>query len=277
MQITEHVYNMHIDDGAASHPGGSNNFFVGDPKEEMILIDTGDYERKWTKSILDYYEQLGCPSISAIVITHGHGDHTGGLDRIQEQLRAPVRCHPKLVQRLRKILDDGDLVIPLRSRERIVTGGDVGLQALFTPGHEIDHVCYYLREDRVMFTGDTVLGASSTTVGDLTSYLNSLKLLTGFDHDVVCPAHGPVVPSPRGKILVRRQLEHRLNREKQVINAMEKGLTGLAEITSDIYPSNLKKALRPSAERNVSTHLQKLVDGGAVVENSSTYHLNMKG
>ena len=277
MQITEHVYNMHIDDGAASHPGGSNNFFVGDPKEEMILIDTGDYERKWTKSILDYYEQLGCPSISAIVITHGHGDHTGGLDRIQEQLRAPVRCHPKLVQRLRKILDDGDLVIPLRSRERIVTGGDVGLQALFTPGHEIDHVCYYLREDRVMFTGDTVLGASSTTVGDLTSYLNSLKLLTGFDHDVVCPAHGPVVPSPRGKILVRRQLEHRLNREKQVINAMEKGLTGLAEITSDIYPSNLKKALRPSAERNVSTHLQKLVDGGSVVENSSTYHLNMKG
>lgn len=277
MQITEHVYNMHIDDGAASHPGGSNNFFVGDPKEEMILIDTGDYERKWTKSILDYYEQLGCPSISAIVITHGHGDHTGGLDRIQERLRAPVRCHPKLVQRLRKILDDGDLVIPLRSRERIVTGGDVGLQALFTPGHEIDHVCYYLREDRVMFTGDTVLGASSTTVGDLTSYLNSLKLLTGFDHDVVCPAHGPVVPSPRGKILVRRQLEHRLNREKQVINAMEKGLTGLAEITSDIYPSNLKKALRPSAERNVSTHLQKLVDGGSVVENSSTYHLNMKG
>lgn len=277
MQITEHVYNMHIDDGAASHPGGSNNFFVGDPKEEMILIDTGDYERKWTKSILDYYEQLGCPSISAIVITHGHGDHTGGLDRIQERLRAPVRCHPKLVQRLRKILDAGDLVIPLRSRERIVTGGDVGLQALFTPGHEIDHVCYYLREDRVMFTGDTVLGASSTTVGDLTSYLNSLKLLTGFDHDVVCPAHGPVVPSPRGKILVRRQLEHRLNREKQVINAMEKGLTGLAEITSDIYPSNLKKALRPSAERNVSTHLQKLVDGGSVVENSSTYHLNMKG
>ncbi len=277
MQITEHVYNMHIDDGAASHPGGSNNFFVGDPKEEMILIDTGDYERKWTKSILDYYEQLGCPSISAIVITHGHGDHTGGLDRIQERLRAPVRCHPKLVQRLRKILDDGDLVIPLRSRERIVTGGDVGLQAIFTPGHEIDHVCYYLREDRVMFTGDTVLGASSTTVGDLTSYLNSLKLLTGFDHDVVCPAHGPVVPSPRGKILVRRQLEHRLNREKQVINAMEKGLTGLAEITSDIYPSNLKKALRPSAERNVSTHLQKLVDGGSVVENSSTYHLNMKG
>ncbi len=50
MQITPHVYNMHIDDGATSHPGGSNNFFVGDPSEEMILIDTGDYEREWTRS-----------------------------------------------------------------------------------------------------------------------------------------------------------------------------------------------------------------------------------
>ena len=126
MQITQHVYNMHSDDGEACHPGGSNNFFVGDPKEEMILIDTGDYERKWTRSILDYYEQLGSPPITAILITHGHGDHTGGLDRIQERLGAPVRCHPKLVQPLGKMLDDRELVIPLRSRERIVTGGGVG-------------------------------------------------------------------------------------------------------------------------------------------------------
>lgn len=277
MQITQHVYNMHIDDGAASHPGGSNNFFVGDPKEEMILIDTGDYERKWTRSILDYYEQLGSPPITAILITHGHGDHTGGLDRIQERLGAPVRCHPKLVQPLGKMLDDRELVIPLRSRERIVTGGGVGLRAIFTPGHEVDHVSYYLREDRIMFTGDTVLGASSTSVGDLSSYLNSLRQLTKFGHDIVCPAHGPVVPPPRGKTLVSLQLEHRLNREKQVIDAMRRGLSGLKEITADIYPSNLKKDLRPTAERNVKTHLEKLVGDGLVVESSSTYHLHSEG
>ena len=59
MQITPHVFNMHIDDGATSHPGGSNNFFVGDPSDEMVLIDTGDYERRWTRNILDYYQELG--------------------------------------------------------------------------------------------------------------------------------------------------------------------------------------------------------------------------
>ena len=58
MQITPHVFNMHIDDGATSHPGGSNNFFVGDPSDEMVLIDTGDYERRWTRNILDYYQEL---------------------------------------------------------------------------------------------------------------------------------------------------------------------------------------------------------------------------
>ena len=51
MQITQNVYNMHIDDGSEFHPGGSNNFFVGNPSSDMILIDTGDYERLWTNSI----------------------------------------------------------------------------------------------------------------------------------------------------------------------------------------------------------------------------------
>ena len=55
MQITPHIHNMHIDDGAVSHPGGSNNYFVGDPNGEMLLLDTGDHWREWTRAILDFY------------------------------------------------------------------------------------------------------------------------------------------------------------------------------------------------------------------------------
>ena len=273
MQVTPHVYNMHIDDGAISHPGGSNNFFVGDPLDEMILIDTGDYERKWTRAILDYYSQLGRPKITSIVITHGHGDHTGGLDRLQEVMKAPVRCHPKLVKRLQKILADETAVLPLKSREHVPTGGNVSIMALFTPGHEIDHICYYLREDKVMFTGDTVLGASSTSVRNLADYMKSLESLATFNHDIVCPAHGPVVLPPKGSEVIRWQIEHRLNRERQVLAALEKGKSTISSITDDIYPKNLKRGLRPSAERNVRTHLRKLIDENIVDKISADFSL----
>ena len=272
MKITDHIYVMHIDDGGVAHPGGSNNYFVGDPDEEMIIIDTGDHMRDWTQKIVDYYEELGKPKIGAILLTHGHVDHIGGLDRIYDATQAPVRCHPKLVKRLESMVGP-DIVSPLKSRELLKTGGGATLRALFTPGHEVDHVCYYLRQDNVMFTGDTILGASSSSVRDLYSYMKSLNLLTKFKHDTICPAHGPVVPPPRGGGLVRWYLSHRQQREEQVLAALEKGITEVEEIARDIYPRNLKKGLWHTAENNVSTHLQKLIKEGRVKEAPASYAL----
>ena len=274
MQITQNVYNMHIDDGSEFHPGGSNNFFVGDPSSDMILIDTGDYERLWTNSILDYYEELGKPKISSIVITHGHEDHTHGLDRIQEVTGAIVRCHPKLVKKLQKILDNEEIVIPLKSRQLIETESGISIRALFTPGHDIDHVCYYLKEDKVMFTGDTVLGASSTSVRNLAQYMKSLELLTKFKVETVCPGHGPVVPLPNGSKIIQRQLDHRINRENQVLNAIKNGYKDISAIALYIYPKNLQKNLRPAAERNVQTHIEKLLQDGKISETVATYDLS---
>ena len=272
MQVTPHVYNMHIDDGAVSHPGGSNNYFVGDPENEIVLIDTGDHWRVWTDAILDYYNQLGRPKMSAILITHGHVDHIGGLDRIHEATQAPVRCHPRLAGRLEKMLGSHAKVVPLKSEEVVHVGG-VTLRALFTPGHEIDHLCYYLSRDRVMFTGDTVLGASSTSVRDLSAYMKSLELLMRFQHTTVCPAHGPVVPPPKGKDLIQWQYDHRARRERQVLDALASGHTTAESITSIIYARNLKPGLRQSAERNVTTHLQKLQSDGVVEQMPTSFRL----
>ena len=272
MQVSPHVYVMHIDDGAAFHPGGSNNYFVGDPQQAMVLIDTGDQHRQWTQSILDYYTSLGRPKISAILLTHGHHDHIGGLDRLYDVMHAPVRCHPLLVERLEAMVGQG-AVTPLQPQEAIDTGGGVSLQALFTPGHEVDHVSFYLQDERILFTGDCILGASSTTVRDLYSYMQSLHVLTRHRHETICPGHGPVVPPPRGAELVQWYIAHREERERQILAALAKGHVTVAEITQDVYPADLSAGLRRGAEQNVATHLAKLTQEGRVVETPAMYVL----
>ena len=73
MQVTPHVYSVHIADTAVAHPGGSNIFFVGDPSEGMVIVDTGEQDKEWTRQILEGYEELGGPTIVAIASTHAHG------------------------------------------------------------------------------------------------------------------------------------------------------------------------------------------------------------
>ena len=265
MQVTPHVYAAHIPenprDGGAFHPGGTHIYFVGDPSDHMVMVDSGEPYRSWTSRILDYYEELGRPKMSSILITHGHGDHVGGLDRLQEVFGCQVRCHPKLVRRLQRMLGD-DAVSRLASRERLPVSGGLSMTALFTPGHEDDHVCYYLSKERVMFTGDTILGSSSSTVKNLSEYMRSLQLLSRFTPRVICPGHGPVVQN--GSRRIDFYIRHREEREEQVINALEAGAETVEEIVTRVYPRNLRRELKQAAGRNVTTHLGKLVDEGRV-------------
>ena len=274
MQITEHVYSTHISEDpntyGAMHPGGTQIYFVGDPNDRMVMIDSGEPYRAWRRQILEYWTELGEPGIDSILITHGHGDHIGGLDRLQEAFDCPVRCHPKLAPRLQHILG-GDSVSALGARETIETGGGARLRPLFTPGHEEDHVCYFLRPDRALFSGDNLLGNSSSSVRDLKQYLNSLSRMAKTRPQVVCPGHGNTIM--RGEQRIQQQIAHRLSREEQVVGAVAGGAGTVDEIVTAVYPRNLRKSLREAAGRNVRTHLEKLRQEGRVAETAATYRL----
>ena len=275
MQITDHVYSTHIAEDpntyGAMHPGGTQIYFVGDPNDRMVMIDSGEPYRHWRIQIADYWRELGSPPIDAILITHGHGDHIGGLDRLQETFNCPVRCHPKLAPRLQHILG-GDSVRALGAREIIASGGGVTLRPLFTPGHEEDHVCYFLRPDRVLFSGDNLLGNSSSSVRNLKQYMNSLDRMAKTRPQVVCPGHGDTII--RGERRILQQIAHRQGREDQVVIALAEGATTVDEIVGSVYPRNLRKSLRDAAGRNVRTHLEKLRQEGRVRVREATYVLN---
>ena len=277
MQITDHVYSTHIEEDpnsyGAMHPGGTQIYFVGDPGESMVMVDSGEPYRAWTRQILDYWGELGRPRIDAILITHGHGDHIGGLDRLQEAFDCPVRCHPKLAPRLQHILG-GDSVTALRTRETVATGGGATLRPLFTPGHEDDHVCYFLRPDRVLFSGDNLLGNSSSSVRNLKQYMTSLTRMANTRPVVVCPGHGNTIL--RGEQRIQQQIAHRQGREEQVLSALAGGATTVDEIVSAVYPRNLRKNLRAAAGRNVRTHLEKLRQENRIREQEAIYTLTRR-
>jgi glyoxylase-like metal-dependent hydrolase (beta-lactamase superfamily II) len=219
---------------------GTNTYVVG-----RWVVDPGPSDPGHLAAVT----RAAAHGVEGIVLTHRHADHAEGAGPLAERFGGA----PVLLPR------EGEEVGPFR--------------ALATPGHSPDHVC--LVAGRVCFTGDTVLGTGSVFIspgeGSLSDYLDSLRRLRKLDLQVLCPGHGPYVWDPRAKL--DEYIEHRLERERRLVEALDAGLRTRDELLDHAW-SDAPAVLRPAAALTLQAHLEKLAEERRLPADVDLSHLH---
>ena len=241
---------------------GTNTYLVG--RSRPILIDTGAGVPEYLPLLEGYLRRRGWARPERIVLTHRHRDHLGGVAALRERFRDVVVS--KMIWK-----DDGlpEGIRDLGDGERVV-GDGVTLIPVHTPGHASDHLCYYMPEEQALFTGDLILGGSTTVIpdedGDLGQYLDSLRRVQALGARRIYPAHGPVIEDAPGKI--QEYLDHRMLRERQILEALGAGARTIPDMVKVIY-ADVPSALHGHAAMSVHSHLKKLRQEARVSEQTA--------
>ncbi|MBW2623855.1 MAG: MBL fold metallo-hydrolase [Deltaproteobacteria bacterium] len=233
-----------------------------------LVIDAISPETDDTPKLL---AEAGVKSISMAAISHPHGDHYLGLERLLSEFGGKIVCHPHTRARLKDVFPPELFGQEVKGGEVLKLGG-FNVRVIHTPGHSSDHICFYLEEEKLLFSGDTILGWGTSIIlpapeGDMAAYMESLSELAKLEIDVICPAHGPLIEENTGE-KIEWYISHRIMRENLVLEALESGVKSPYEIAEAIYTEEDFKMhgrdLLPRAARSVLAHLEKLEKEGRV-------------
>lgn len=239
---------------------GTETYLVG-AGDEIAVIDPGPADAAHLSALLD---AIGAARVTAVCCTHTHRDHSPAAAPLAAATGAPViGCAPLSLD------DSGPRADAPFDRtyapDRVLADGesiggpDWTLTAVATPGHTSNHLCYALEPSGALFTGDHVMGWSTSVVappdGNMADYLASLDKLHGRDDRVYYPAHGPQVDKPRQ--LVRGMIGHRRQRERQILKLLESNPAAITGLVPQMY-KGVDERLWPAAGQSVLAHLLDL-------------------
>jgi glyoxylase-like metal-dependent hydrolase (beta-lactamase superfamily II) len=228
---------------------GTNTWILrGSGSDPAVVIDPGPLDPAHLEAVAD---RAG--DVHAVLLTHGHLDHSEGARALAERVGCGVRAlDPRFVHG-EEGLHDGD----------VVSVGDLDIRVVGTPGHSSDSLSFVVPADRAVLTGDTVLGRGTTVVahpdGALGAYLGSLRRLRGLaesaEVDVIWPGHGPVLDEALP--VIEYYLKHRAERLDQVREAVAAGATEPMDVVRIVY-ADVDRQLWPAAELSVRAQLDFL-------------------
>jgi glyoxylase-like metal-dependent hydrolase (beta-lactamase superfamily II) len=247
----------------ANNPGlmtgpGTNTYLVG--IDEVAVIDPGPNDPKHVEAIVGASMR---ERVRWVLLTHTHPDHWPAAAAIREQTGAEIAAVGKFPKadevdvRLDRVIGDGDTI----------DGTEFRLEAMLTPGHAPNHLCFLLEEERVLFTGDHVLNGTTTVVnpqrgGDMVQYMASLERLRKLRRIArICPAHGDVIEDP--KAVLDEYVAHRKMRERQIVKSLQTGPAKIPELVERLY-IDTPEGLLDMAGKQVHAHLLKLKSEGKV-------------
>ena len=229
-----------------------------------VFIDAGYDVQADVDSLADHWNRAGRLPVAAIIVTHRHIDHAGGARLLAEATGGVVTATAEEKPHIEEAFPGAVVGRMVADREVLDLGGTT-LEFVHTPGHTMGSVCVYYREERVLFTGDTVLGSGTTTInpeqGNVAAYIESLRMLLGLDVRLICPGHGAVIEEPQAKI--REAIARRLSRERDIVKLLSNGHRTLDQLFTALY-ADIDPGLHEVARRQIRSHLVKLESEGRV-------------
>ena len=240
---------------------GTGVYLVGDA-ENVVVIDPGPNVPGHVASLL---AAIGGRKVTHILITHTHRDHSPAAAPLKAATGAGTYGYGPHARYQDDVEEGGDRdFVP----DVLVKDGDRIariFQCVFTPGHTSNHMCYALEDEKALFTGDHVMGWSTTVVappdGDMGDYMRSREKLIARQDDILYPTHGSPIVAPRS--FLRAYLSHRRMRESQIGRALTRGRDTVPALVETLY-AGLAPALHRAAALTVEAHLKHMIDDGRV-------------
>ena len=258
----------------ADNPGpftftGTGTYIVGRnmPGAGVAVIDPGPDDEAHLHALL---RAVKGRSVSHILVTHTHRDHAPLARPFAEAVGgAPILAARPPAQTIHASAsmdeeDDADFAPDIvLSGGEMIEGDGWTIEALATPGHASNHMAFVLREENALFSGDHVMGWSTTVVappdGDMTAYMDSLDRVLARGFSTIWPTHGPAITQVAPFLKAYR--DHRLEREAQICARLAVGDTTIAQMVPALYAA-VDQRLWPAASLSVLSHLIKLVNEG---------------
>jgi glyoxylase-like metal-dependent hydrolase (beta-lactamase superfamily II) len=264
----------------ANNPGpftftGTGVYIVGG--SDVAVIDPGPDMPEHVDALK---RALAGRRLTHILVTHTHADHSPAAKPLKAWSGATTYAfgpHGSGKDDGPKVEAGGDMdfVPDVRVKDGdILKGNGFTFECVHTPGHTSNHICFALQEERALFTGDHVMGWSTTVVtppdGDMAQYMSSVRKLEARNDQTLYPTHGAPVRDP--KPFLAAYLEHRIDRENQVLACVGDGLDTIPAMVARMY-ADVDKRLHPAAARSVEAHLIKLEREGRVKRDGARYRL----